>query len=339
MAHYAIIGAGMAGLSALNQLASQGHKVTVFDKSRGSGGRMATKKVGTASWDMGAQFFRAHTEAFQQQLEQWQQDGIISEWQANIWQIANDQASPSPDTVKRYVATPRMTGLSRYMLRCASAFETESRIVRLLKRPAGWHLFSDDNREFGPFDKLIVAIPPEQANALLKTADDLASLRDATHVDMNPCWTLLLSFNQPLATDIDAAFVKDGPIGWISRNNSKPGRDAGESWVIQANHHWSKDHCNGERHGLMETLQNAFWQALQLPPQPHAEIWLHRWLFSIPNVVEQPGTVVSNDDSVALCGDWLQAPNIEGAWLSGNLAARRLSGQPLPQQDTLEASL
>ena len=72
MSRIAIIGAGLAGLTALQSLRAQGHSVTVFDKSRGSGGRMATKKLGDASWDMGAQFMRAQSEAFTRQLQQWQ---------------------------------------------------------------------------------------------------------------------------------------------------------------------------------------------------------------------------------------------------------------------------
>ncbi|MDO9620329.1 MAG: FAD-dependent oxidoreductase, partial [Moraxellaceae bacterium] len=39
----AIIGAGMSGLSCASALQQLGHNVTVFDKSRGMGGRMSTR--------------------------------------------------------------------------------------------------------------------------------------------------------------------------------------------------------------------------------------------------------------------------------------------------------
>merc|ERR1712000_302624 len=77
-----------------------------FDKSRGSGGRMATKKLGDASWDMGAQFMRAHSEAFTRQLQQWQKAGLISEWpvQPGMVDMQGDAViAPSADQVTRYV--------------------------------------------------------------------------------------------------------------------------------------------------------------------------------------------------------------------------------------------
>ena len=52
-----VIGAGIAGLCAAEQLVAAGRHVVVLDKARGIGGRMATRRVGAAVCDHGAQFF------------------------------------------------------------------------------------------------------------------------------------------------------------------------------------------------------------------------------------------------------------------------------------------
>ena len=58
---FAIIGAGMAGIACADALQAAGHAVAVFDKGRGPGGRMSTRRMetplGTVAFDHGAQYF------------------------------------------------------------------------------------------------------------------------------------------------------------------------------------------------------------------------------------------------------------------------------------------
>lgn len=53
----AVVGAGIAGITAARTLAQAGWQVTVFEKSRGAGGRMATRRTAFGGFDHGAQFF------------------------------------------------------------------------------------------------------------------------------------------------------------------------------------------------------------------------------------------------------------------------------------------
>ncbi|MEK9766982.1 MAG: FAD-dependent oxidoreductase, partial [Thalassolituus sp.] len=276
MKKIAIVGAGVAGLTALQALREQGHEITVFDKSRGSGGRLSSKKVGDSSWDMGAQFLRAHTPQFAAQLKIWEQQGWISEWQVTPWLISAEEQGPSPDEATRYVGMPRMTGLSRKLLEGAHEFFTQTRITDA-RYPGQWMLSSEDGQEFGPFDELILNVPPQQALPLLPPTSALAAQIES--LQMLPCWTLLLGFTQTLTTDFDAAFVKDSPIAWVARNNSKHGRDSDEAWVVQASHEWSTRMIDAPREEVQRELTQAFTQlAGELPDTSNT--WLHRWLYS-----------------------------------------------------------
>ena len=67
MRRVAVIGAGLSGLAAREL--SESSEVTVFEKSRGYGGRMATRYGGDFEFDHGAQFFTARSAEFQEFLE------------------------------------------------------------------------------------------------------------------------------------------------------------------------------------------------------------------------------------------------------------------------------
>ncbi len=55
----AVIGAGLAGLTAARTLSKAAHEVTVFDKSRGLGGRLATRRTEAGGIDHGAPWLNA----------------------------------------------------------------------------------------------------------------------------------------------------------------------------------------------------------------------------------------------------------------------------------------
>ena len=79
MAKIAIIGAGLSGATAARGLADAGHCVRLFDKGRGPGGRMSTRRIDTAlgqvRLDHGAQFFTARGESFARQVKAWTDAG------------------------------------------------------------------------------------------------------------------------------------------------------------------------------------------------------------------------------------------------------------------------
>ncbi|CCU73201.1 NAD(P)/FAD-dependent oxidoreductase [Thalassolituus oleivorans] len=318
MKRIAIVGAGMAGLSALSALTKQGHVVTLFDKSRGSGGRMASKKVGDASWDMGAQFIRAHDASFMKTLHEWQHQGWVSEWAVTPHVIDAEGIRLSDDESTRYVGVSRMTALSRQLLAPATEFIPNTRIVSCQRTDSEWLLTDENDQHYGPFDSLIINTPPQQALPLLENSHLAAAIND---VEMLPCWTLLLAFPERIDTPVDAAFVHDSAIAWLARNNSKPLRDSGETWVIQASHAWSQEQVDAPREEVLHALEQAFFTALGVQGYAVSEHWLHRWLYAVPAKPLDAGALFDADRAVAVCGDWCQRGTLEGAWLSGQQAA------------------
>ena len=148
MKKIAIIGAGIAGLTALQALKQQDCSVTVFDKSRGSGGRLSSKKSGASSWDMGAQFMRAHTKEFKAQLKAWETDGWIAHWDVTPPSINGTQKRPR-QMMSTAMSACLHDGLSQ-LLESADDFITQTRIVesRFTSDQLKWSLVAEDGSEF-----------------------------------------------------------------------------------------------------------------------------------------------------------------------------------------------
>lgn len=226
----AIIGTGIAGLSAARALRDAGHVVQLFDKSRGSGGRMSSKRSDAGSLDMGAQYFTARDRRFVNEVQRWQSNGWAEQWKPQLYNFKFGQLTPSPDEQIRWVGTPRMSAITRALLDDLPV-EFGCRITEVFQGKQHWNLLDADGENHGPFSHVIIATPAPQATALLAAAPKLASA--AAGVKMDPTWAIALAFDKPLDTPMEGCFVQDSPLDWLARNRSKPGRDTHlDTWVL-----------------------------------------------------------------------------------------------------------
>jgi hypothetical protein len=318
----AIIGTGIAGLSAARALQDAGHTVQLFDKSRGSGGRMSSKHSDAGSLDMGAQYFTARDRRFVNEVQRWQSNGWAEQWKPQLYNFKSGQLSPSPDEQIRWVGTPRMSAITRALLDDLPV-EFGCRITEVFQGKQHWNLLDADGDNHGPFSHVVIATPAPQATALLAAAPKLASA--AAGVKMDPTWAIALAFDTPLDTPMEGCFVQDSPLDWLARNRSKPGRDTTlDTWVLHATSAWSKAHLDLPKEAVIEHLHGAFAELLHSSmPAPSFSL-AHRWLYARPSSSHEFGVLADADLGLYVCGDWCLSGRVEGAWLSGQEAARRL---------------
>ncbi len=88
MINIAIIGAGLAGLTAANILKNNAN-ITLFEKSRGVGGRIATRRSEPYFFDHGAQFFKARSAEFKDLINPMIKQGIIQTWNDRFVEFEN----------------------------------------------------------------------------------------------------------------------------------------------------------------------------------------------------------------------------------------------------------
>lgn len=322
----AIIGCGMAGLSAARQLADAGLPVQLFDKARGSGGRLGSRRSEHGDFDLGAPWFTARDRAFREVVHQWQDSGCLQLWPARLYQIDEGGVlAPSPDAQERFVGVPRMSALSRHLLGDLPV-QLGCRISTLQQHGSHWQLVDSEGHQHGPFAAVIVAVPPAQAAPLLEAAPHLASA--AASVPMEPTWTAAFAFEQPLDTPVDGCFVRSGVLDWLSRNAGKPGRTSQpDAWVVHASSAWSQQHLQLPAEEVAERLRGALAEALGCVVPAALYSVAHRWLYARATQAHQWGALADTRLGLYACGDWCLAGRVEGAWLSGREAARRLLAQ------------
>jgi len=306
----AIIGAGMAGLSCADALVAQGHSVKLFDKARGSGGRMSTRRIATAlgeaSFDYGAQYFTARDADFMRLVSEWSVRGLACRWPA-----AGSDA---------WIGLPGMNAVVRDM---AARHDTHyGRMVQGIARAdRGWRLVGE-HIEPESFDAVLLAVPAEQAATLLGPID-LGMARQALAARSQPCWTGMFAFYDRLPTET-ATLRNHGVISWAARNNAKPGRDGPESWVVQASGSWTSEHMGTDPERVEKLMLAELGVALHLEIGSPIASAVHRWRYAM-SAGSGDGALWNAALAIGVCGDWLLGPRVECAWLSGKALAGALT--------------
>ncbi|MBL8422865.1 MAG: NAD(P)-binding protein [Candidatus Accumulibacter phosphatis] len=318
--HLALIGAGIAGLSCATALQQAGLDVSLFDRSRDPGGRMNTRRGDGWQCDHGAQYFTARHPDFRAEVARWQQAGVAGLWTPRLWLFDGDSPAGRESTVERFVGTPAMTAPARYLASTLTVQATTS-IQQLRHRAPGWQVFSAEHGWLETrFAAVLLAVPAPQAVPLLEQlAPELAAL--AGSAVMRGCWALLLRFAAPVDLPFDAAFVNQGPLRWIARNSSKPGRSGEETWLLHARAEWSEAHLEEDPESVAAALLYAFGQLGGPAPQ---EWTAHRWRYADTEPALAEGCAWRPEIGLGLCGDWLNGGKVEGAWRSGRTLAQQV---------------
>jgi len=309
----AIIGAGIAGLACSDRLGAQGIDTVLFDKGRGAGGRMSTRRIATSAGpvllDHGAQYFTARDPLFVDQVSAWSRKGLAAPWLV----VGSDA----------WVGTPTMNAPIRNM---ASPHDVRfsEHVQGLVRDDGAWWLHSDTGTH-GPFDGAIIALPAEQAAPFLGL-HDLGMASQAMTARSQPCWTAMIVFDSRL--DIDVDHIREtGPISWACRNGAKPGREGPEAWVVQGSGTWSAAHLDVGSLHVAHALLDALVSHRGTAAVPALlNLTAHRWRFAMTRGTDQ-GALWNPTLRLGACGDWLLGPRVELAWLSGRkLADRVLEG-------------
>lgn len=305
---YAIVGAGMAGLACADALKAAGHCITLFDKGRGAGGRMSTRRLqtslGEAGFDYGAQYFTARDPAFKQLVGSWHDLKL-----AVPWPLAGADA---------WVGVPGMSAIVKHMA-SAHAVTWGQHVTAITRKDDEWWVRSNlgDN---GPFDAALLAIPAEQAAAFL-SLHDFSMARSALMARSQPCWASMFVLDRP--PDGLPPVIRDGgAISWAARNSAKPGRRGPEAWVVQASGSWSVAQLEESPEHVSEMLYEALSDVMGCKlPQLIAAV-SHRWRYAL-SAGTGDGALWNQSIGLGACGDWLLGPRVECAWLSGRMLAGR----------------
>jgi len=316
MTRIAIIGAGMAGLTAATQLAPHAH-VEVFEKSWRAGGRMATRHHDAYHFDHGAQYFTAKSDAFQQFLQPWLEQGVVTPWQARVALFVGNKRTGWQHWQThhpRYVAQPYMESLCRALAAPLQVYY-QTQIATISRHAKQWRLNDQQGNSWGGFDWVIVAMPAEQAHALVPT--DFEHLARLQACQTLACHTLMLGFMNAPEVDFDAARFQESVLSWLSINHHKPQRpQSPATWVLHADNHWSAAHPNKTNVWLEQELLTSLQTVLGQPLKPDYQA-LQRWRYANITVAAEEAALLDPAKQLAFIGDACLGGKVEAAFLSG----------------------
>jgi renalase len=324
----AVIGAGLAGLSCAQALLQAGHTVHVFDKSRGPSGRMSTRRAeddnGPWQCDHGAQYFTARNPAFRAEVARWQQAGVAALWNARLASFDGNAWTTPATPLERFVGTPRMTSPAAWLVQHLgepALAQWQTTVQRLDHSEGGWTITSAEHGLHSPrYSAVLLAVPAPQAVPLLAPVSP-AGAAIAASARMRGSWAVMLRYASPVALPWEGAFINTGPLRWVARDSSKPGRTGQETWLLHASPEWSEAHIEDSAEAVTTALLTAF--AALGGPAPLAAT-AHRWRYADTEPALTQGSWWDAQMRLGLCGDWLHGGKVEGAWLSGRALAQQV---------------
>jgi renalase len=322
-----VVGAGISGLLAAITLQGEGWDVTVLDKHRSVGGRMATRRVGRGNFDHGAQFFTVRGECFAGLVEDWLTAGVAKEWTRGF---ADADGRPNEDGYPRYRGIEGMISIPRYISRDLEV-HTAEKAVRVDVGDDGWEVVCESGSRVAG-NALVLTAPVPQALDLASSGSYTlpdGARRHLEAVSYDPCLALMVLLDGSTGVPEPGGMqIKGEPLDWIGDNRRK-GISEAPAVTVHAGPKWSRSHFEDDETEITASMISCVSDHLGTDFAPAiVETFLARWRYSwVTNPHPEPCLVASDDPPLLFCGDAFGQPKVEGAVLSGLAAADFLLGR------------
>lgn len=314
----AIVGAGLAGLTAARQLQQQGLEVLLLDKSRGVGGRVATRRVDGLRLDHGLPYLEARGEVSQRLIESALAAGLIHPWHQFESLLAGGR--------RGYIAADGINTVAKWLAE-GIPIQKSWRVEKIASIDSGWRLTAQSD-DTVTAKAVIIAIPAPQALTLLETLpigdrnlNILSQLRSVTY---DPCITVMAGY-EANQSEFTAVSLDNNIVSWIAGESSK--RNQQPTFVIHttpdyAAKHIDADDLNAVGEAILNTAAQLTFDWLDQPQWQQ----VHRWRYAF---TRQPLAVThlttNKPFPLICCGDWCGGNSIESALVSGSEAATELT--------------
>ena len=315
----AIIGAGISGLSLGQRLREHGLSPVLFDKGRRPGGRVATRRGEQQAFDHGAQYFTVRTPELQRWIERWVAEGRVAPWAGEVVELADDGPRPARAEDTRWVGTPGMSAVAQGL-----AEGLDVRVsTRIVSMEAERTLRDESDAVHGPFDRVLVTVPPVQATPLLGAAPALAARVSAA--ELWPCWAVLVTSSASWGLPFTGAFVRraGSAVAWVARARPVDATTT-EGWVLHASAEWSQANLEARPEDVCAQLVRAAEVAIgrALPPAVHVDA--HRWRYARPRIAVGEPCLFDPGSGLGYASDACLDGRVEAAFTAGRTLADRV---------------
>jgi renalase len=326
-----IVGAGLSGVSAAQDLRAAGFTVRLLEKSRGAGGRAATRRWEAAVLDHGAPFFTVRGERFQKIVSSLEAAGVLRVWTRGFHAWENGVLTAPEDSHARYVGVNGMNALGKALAAgvkpgdVALTVEPAALVTRIAPSDQGWDATLEGGETISA-RSVLVTTPAPQALAMTRETLEPATKLALERVKFDPCWALLALLKTAPDVVWKGVKLQHDVLEWAGLEHTK--RDCAPSLVLHANAAWSAAHLEQTPEEiapqLLTAMRNVFSDALTV-----SQSAAHRWRYARASIMH-PAPILSQG-SLVFCGDWCEADGhgtrVENAVMSGWAAATHLKQQ------------
>lgn len=311
----AIVGAGVAGVSCATRLHARGFAVQLFDKSRGVGGRLATRRWPTGLvFDHGAPCFDVVGAEFAAALQR--AGDIVQPWPAGATNGTRNDC---------LIGVPHMnTWLKAAMGSITPVLNTP--ISSLARTAAGWTIGAQERPAIATADLVLLATPAPQAAALASGDRSLAA--PLLDVEYAPCWALMVALGRhaPVNRDVFGDFPSASPLRWLARNRSKPGRSEDDTgWVAHASDRWSAEYLEISPDAALSALLPTVADTLGITRSDVINAQAHRWRYARVRTAAGRDFLQNDAGTLFAVGDGCIGGGVEAAFQSGAALADHLT--------------
>ena len=133
------------------------------------------------------------------------------------------------------------------------------------------------------------------------------------------CYALMLGLKTPWPHSWIGAKCEQSPLGWISVNSSKPGRDAQlTSIVAHSTHEWATAHLEDDLTEVQAQLLAAFTALTGISAREALHANTHRWRYALVHNPSKSGFYCDSEQQLAAVGDWSVTSRIEEVWFASD---------------------
>jgi predicted NAD/FAD-dependent oxidoreductase len=303
-----VIGAGISGLLAARRVQEAGFRVEVLDKGRQVGGRMATRRIGDAVFDHGAQFFTCRSPEFAAIVREWLEADVARQWCLGFAGAANGHP--------RYRGHPGMTAGPKQLAKSLPV-RIGFRVASVHAGQRAWEIVGEHGSRLTS-RVLVQAAPVPQAMTLLDAgAVELPTgvRAQLESIRYDPCIAALALLAAPSSVPAPGAIQLDRSIlTWVG-DNARKGISSRPGLTLHASPEFSRDNWNRDDREVAAKMLEAARAWANVPLQ---EVQLHRWRYAIPNPgIGERLAATEHPLPIAFCGDAFGGARVEGAALSG----------------------
>lgn len=315
-----IVGGGITGLITATILQRRGINVTILDKGKGIGGRLATKQIShepsiEGVFDYGAQYFSVSDPQFQVWVNDWLKQGIIKEW---------SQGFGKSDGKPRYCGLKGTRAIAEYLAQGLDV-HTNTKVVDIAY-DSQWLVKTEDNQEY--LGEMLLLTPPVPQSLDLLDASLMVLPLDVRfaleNVSYHRCIALLALLEKPSNIPAPGGIaLEDDHLAWLGDNHQKGVSPNGYAVTLHANTSFSDYYWESDDDEIAYKLLSA---AADYLDSPVIKYQVHRWRYSLPKTLHPEPYLDVSEIPLLFAGDAFVAPNLEGAVLSG-IAVGELIGK------------